>query len=215
MSKPLFIGITGGSGSGKTTFVKKIVDLFPEQEVTVLSQDNYYKPRESQIIDTKGFRNFDLPTSIDTEKMAADLRQLARGIAVELDEYTFNNELAEKRRITILPAKIIIVEGLFVLFEKCIFDQLDIKIYIHAKDNLKIIRRIKRDRVERNYPLEDVLYRYENHVYPIFEQYIKPYRDNADVVINNNDKFDSGLDIVIGFIRNYLREQTGNNLLIK
>lgn len=207
MSKPLFIGITGGSGSGKTTFVKKLVSLFHDHEVTVLSQDNYYKPRESQIIDTRGFRNFDLPTSIHTDKMAADLRRLAEGIPVELDEYTFNNELAEKRKITIVPARIVIVEGLFVLFEKCIFDQLDIKIYIHAKDNLKIIRRIKRDRVERNYPLEDVLYRYENHVYPIFEQYIKPYRDNADIVINNNDKFDAGLAVVGGFIKNYLREQ--------
>ncbi len=207
MSKPLFIGITGGSGSGKTTFVKKIIDHFQESEVSVLSQDNYYKPRESQIIDTQGFRNFDLPTSIDTVKMASDLQQLSRGEQVILDEYTFNNELAEKRKITIVPAKIVIVEGLFVLSEKCIFDQLDIKVYVHAKDNLKIIRRIKRDRVERNYPLEDVLYRYENHVYPIFEQYIKPYRDNADIVINNNENFNVGLKVLMGFIKNYLEEK--------
>lgn len=206
MLKPLFIGITGGSGSGKTSFVQKIQQEFSAEGICVLSQDNYYKPREEQLVDEEGIQNFDLPTSIESEKMANDLRKLSRGETVELDEYTFNNELAEKRKIEIEPAKIILVEGLFVLSEKAIFDQLDIKIYIHAKDNLKIIRRIKRDRVERNYPLEDVLYRYENHVYPTFEKYIKPYRDNADIVINNNDNFNVGLKVIRGFIKNFLLE---------
>ena len=84
---------------------------------------------------------------------------------------------------------------------------LDLKIFLHAKENLKVIRRIKRDRVERNYPLDDVLYRYENHVLPTFEKYIQPYMEQCDIVINNNTQFDRGLEVVIGFLKQRLQQQ--------
>jgi uridine kinase len=204
--RPLVIGFTGGSGSGKTSLVRELTACFNDQ-VSVLSQDNYYKPRELQEIDSKGFRNFDLPFSIDSLKMAEDLRLLSEGNVLLLDEYNFNNANAGKKKIEILPASIVLVEGLFVLGEPAIASQLDVKVYVHAKDNLKIIRRIRRDQMERNYPIEDVLYRYENHVYPTFEKYIKPFRDNADIVINNNRNFDVGLSILKGFLKSHLAER--------
>ena len=102
------------------------------------------------------------------------------------------------------PAPIIIVEGLFVFHFKKIFKKLDLKVYLHAKDNLKVIRRIKRDRVERNYPIEDVLYRYEHHVMPAFERYIQPYIQHADLVVHNNNAFEKGLQVLNGFLKDYL-----------
>ncbi len=101
-------------------------------------------------------------------------------------------------------APVIIVEGIFVFHFKKIKRLLDLKIFLHAKENLKVIRRIKRDQVERNYPIEDVLYRYEKHVMPTFERYIEPYMDDADVVVNNNSDFSAGLEVVKGFIANKL-----------
>lgn len=204
--KPFLIGITGGSGSGKTSFIKAIRTAFTPSEVCILSQDDYYFPRDKQEVDDAGVKNFDLPSSIDKKSFKKDLEKLLDGQAVELLEYTFNNERANPKMLRFDPAPVIIVEGIFVLHFKKIRRLLDLKVFLHAKENLKVIRRIKRDQVERNYPIEDVLYRYEKHVMPTFERYIEPYMDNADIVINNNDHFSVGLEVICGFIRQKLKE---------
>jgi uridine kinase len=202
--KTLVIGITGGSGSGKTTFIEHVREAFSDQELCVVSQDNYYRPRDEQHTDEQGVRNFDLPESIDKKSLVADLEALITGHTIRRREYVFNNELAQPRILIFHPAPVIIVEGLFVLHFKKLRKLLDLKVYLHAKENLKIIRRIKRDRIERNYPLEDVLYRYEHHVLPTFEKYVKPYMEDADIVINNSGRFELGLEIFKGFLRSHL-----------
>ncbi len=204
--KPLIIGITGGSGSGKTTFIQHLRERFSEQDLCVISQDDYYLPRDEQKMDDQGVTNFDLPRSIDKKAFVKDVKRLIKGQLVTREEYTFNNPAAESKTLYFHPAPIVIVEGLFVFYFKKMRRLLDLKVFLHAKENLKVIRRIKRDRVERNYPLEDVLYRYENHVLPTFERYIKPYMEDADVIINNNQHFDMALSVVSGFIANYLDE---------
>ncbi len=200
------IGITGGSGSGKTTFIQKLMDTFSKEELCVVSQDDYYRPREEQLTDEHGFKNFDLPTSIDGEAFAKELKKLSLGETITRQEYTFNNEKKEPKTLIFKPAPVIIVEGLFVFHLKEVFDVCDLKIFIDAKENLKVIRRIKRDRVERNYPLDDVLYRYENHVLPTFEKFILPYKSEADIVINNNVNFNAALEVVKGFIQSKLNQ---------
>ena len=204
--KPLIIGITGGSGSGKTTFIRRLRDRFTDTEICVISQDDYYRPRNEQKTDKKGVRNFDRPSSINKKAFARDLELLLKGQPITRKEYTFNNEKAEPQVLTFYPAPIIIVEGIFVFHFKKIRRLLDIRVFLHAKENLKVIRRIRRDKEERNYPLEDVLYRYEHHVLPTFEKYIKPYMDQADVIINNNLHFDRGLEMLAGFLQHYLKE---------
>lgn len=205
MEKRYVIGITGGSGSGKTSIIQCIREAFPSSKVCILSQDDYYRPKVEQEKDEQGIENFDLPGSIDKEAFALDLTRLLAGESVQRTEYTFNNDQKEPRELVFEPAPVIIVEGIFVFHYPEVRKLLDLKVFVHAKENLKVIRRIRRDQVERNYPLEDVLYRYEKHVLPTYEAYIAPYQEEADLVINNNEHFEGALGVLMGF----LRDKTG------
>ena len=205
MKHPFLIGITGGSGSGKTTFIRQLREGLDESQVSYLSMDDYYVPREEQKVDKFGVHNFDRPKSIYRDEFVRDLKKLCKGKTVKRKEYVFNNELAEPRTLILKPAPVIIVEGLFVFHYKELRQMLDLRIFLHAKDNLKVVRRIKRDRVERNYPLEDVLYRYEHHVLPAYEKYVEPYKEKADIIINNNTDFNMGLRVVRAFVEELLR----------
>jgi uridine kinase len=200
MNKPFFIGVSGGSGSGKTTFLRGLAERFHAADVCFISQDDYYKPRTAHPIDAYGFQNFDLPTGIDVVAFEEDLKKLTNGETVFREEYIFNNERAQPKILTFEPRKVIIVEGLFIFYFPEILNLLDFKIFIDARDDLKIIRRIKRDKNERNYPIDDVLHRYEHHVMPAYERYIKPYKQRADVIINNHDDFGNALTMVAAFI---------------
>jgi uridine kinase len=206
MEKPYIIGITGGSGSGKTSFIKALKKSFTKEEICFVSQDDYYLTKENQKKDDEGIENFDRPDSIDKKSFVQDVKKLIAGETVTIQEYMFNNQEAESKLLTFVPAPIIIVEGIFVFHYKKMRKEMDLKIFIEAKENLKVIRRITRDQVERNYPLDDVLYRYRKHILPAFEKYILPYRDSADIVINNNTHFNNGLEMVRGYLKNKLVE---------
>lgn len=200
MAKPFLIGITGGSGSGKTTFIRQLREGLSDDQVCYMSMDEYYVPLDQQKVDKNGVHNFDIPRSINKAEFVRDLRLLQQGNTVTRPEYTFNNKDATPKILTFRPAPVIIVEGLFVFHYKAVRKMLDLRIFLHAKDNLKVVRRIKRDRVERNYPLEDVLYRYEHHVLPSYEKYVGPYKEKADIIVNNNTDFNMGLKVVKAFV---------------
>ena len=203
---PFVIGICGGSGSGKTSFIRQLREAFTEDQVCIVSQDDYYLPRENQHRDDNGEFNFDLPKSFDKKKFRHDVQQLVAGIPVTVQEYVFNNPNAEPKFLTFKPAPILVVEGLFVFHFKKVAPLFDLKIFINTKENLKVIRRIHRDQVERGYPIEDVLYKYQYHVLPSFERYIQPYKEEADIVINNNADFNKGMMVLAGFLKSKLVE---------
>jgi uridine kinase len=205
MQKPYVIGLTGGSGCGKTTLIKQLKAHFGDDEVCFLSMDNYYKKREEQEIDENQEKNFDLPSSFRRNDFYGDILRLLNGETVEIMEYTFNNPLAQAEKVIYKPAPVLLLEGIFVFHFNEIADLIDLKVFLDAKEHLKVIRRIKRDAEERNYPLDDVLYRYEHHVHPTFENFIAPHKEEADLVINNNRHFDAALDVMLPFIRNKVK----------
>jgi len=198
--KPYIIGITGGTGSGKTSFLSAILESFGSQDITCISQDDYYLPREHQFVDQNGEFNFDRPESIDYDHFAADLKELSEGKQVSKLEYTFNNPDAKPKTITRHPAPVILVEGIFIFHYAKVNALIDLKVFIEAKEHVKLGRRLKRDREERGYDAEDVLYKYEHHIMPSFQKYIEPHKEQADLVVPNNETFTNALEVVKAFI---------------
>lgn len=198
------IGVTGGSGSGKTSFIQQLARHFTTDEICLLCQDDYYKPRDHQETDEKGIKNFDLPTAIERESFHQDILTLKRGESIERKEYTYNNPAIVPKNLTIKPAPILIVEGLFIQYFPEVEQELDLSIFIEAKDYLKLSRRIRRDNEERGYDLEDVLYRYHYHVMPVYETLIEPQKHKADIVIPNNHHFEKALNLIVHAIRHKL-----------
>lgn len=183
---PYLVGITGGSASGKTHFLKSLKEKFSPQQVCFISQDDYYKPLENQFKDKKGVVNFDLPEAIEMEKFYDDLVSLSKGETIKKMSYNFNNPDAACELMDFSPSPIIIIEGLFIFYHQGIFDMLNLKVFVDADDDIKLERRLKRDMEERGIPKEMVTYQWYNHVKPAFQQYLAPYKEKADVVIKNN-----------------------------
>jgi len=201
VNKPFIVGITGGSASGKTFFMKSLLAAFSDDEICRISQDNYYLPIHQIPKDRNGVENFDLPETIDHVLFAQHIAELRAGKQVQQPEYTFNNPLAIPKILTFQPKPIIIVEGIFVFYFPEVAELIDLKVFVDAKEHVKIKRRIVRDNNERGYDLDDVLYRWENHVAPTYDKYIKPLRASADIIINNHDRFDKGLDVVVAYLK--------------
>ncbi len=210
-SKPYIIGIAGGSASGKTSFLRDLKELIAEEYLTIISQDNYYHPKEMQFVDENGEINFDLPTSIDRELFHQDLVSLMENKTVEKKEYTFNNQEAEPKLIQLKPAPIIIMEGLFIFHYVEIRNLLDLRVFLDVREDIKLQRRIKRDAIERGYPEETVRYQWDNHVMPSFKAYLRPYRDDANIIITNNYTFDKGLLVLANHLKMILSEASTLN----
>ena len=204
MQTPFIVGITGGSASGKTTFLKNLMASFNEDELCLISQDNYYRTLDEVPIDENGVHNFDLPKAMNHQLYAQHINELREGKQVEQPEYMFNNPNAIPKILVFKPAPIIIVEGIFSFYFKDIEKLLDLKIFIDAKEHIKLKRRIIRDQVERGYDLEDVLYRWENHVFPTYDRFIKPSKIDADLVIPNNKNYNKGLEVVKAYLKTKL-----------
>ena len=195
------MGVTGRSGSGKTLFLKKLLWKFKPEDIWLISQDNYYLPRDMQPKDENGVSNFDTPQSIDLDAYINDISTLLDGRKVIRKEYMYNHPDAIPDMLEFQPAPVIIVEGIFVLYYSRLSNLLDLKIFIDAKDHIKLKRRIIRDKEERGYDLDDVLYRYEKHVIPTYEKYIEPFRHESDLIIPNNSNFDKALEVLIAFLK--------------
>lgn len=185
-NKPFIIGIAGGSGSGKTFFLNCFLHHFKNDEVTLVSQDDYYIPVGEMTQEENKLYNFDLPSTIDNEQFNLDIRKLLKGEVIYKKEYNFNNPLAVVKILEISPAPIIIVEGLFILHFKEIAALLDHKIFVEAEESVALDRRVKRDGMERGYSEEDVLYKWHNHVVPSYKEFLLPYKEECNMIVVNN-----------------------------
>lgn len=192
----LIIGIGGGTGSGKTTVVNKIISESPPGEVTIISQDSYYKDLSHLDYESRTKVNFDHPNSIDFKLLCDHLAELRKGASIEQPVYSFVEHNRTDETVTTHPKKVIVVEGILILTDPSIRDLFDIKIFVHADSDERLIRRLKRDIAERGRDLEEVLSRYQNTLKPMHQQFIEPTKEFADIIIPNNRYNTVAVDIV-------------------
>lgn len=203
----LTLGIAGGTGSGKSTVVEQILNELPVGEVSIISQDSYYKQNDHLTFEERCSINFDHPSAIDFELLREHLMELKKGKSIEQPVYSFetHNRLAD----TLLthPKKVVIIEGILIFTEKTLRDLFDIKVYVHADSDERLIRRLKRDMKERGRDLNEVLDRYQNTLKPMHEEFIEPTKSYADIIIPN-DRYNT---VAIDIVRTVINERLIKN----
>jgi len=200
----LIIGVAGGSGSGKTTVVNEITRRLSEEtkkEIVVIPQDSYYKDQSHLPMVERQAVNYDHPDSVDFELLAEHLKELKAGNAVEQPKYSYLTCTRQSDTVHVEPADIIIIEGILIFSCKELLDQLDVKVYVDADDDERLIRIIRRDIVERGKNVEWVLERYKKTVKPMYHQFIEPTKRVADVIIPQGGHNKVGINILLSAIR--------------
>lgn len=200
----LIIGIAGGTGCGKTTVVNQIVNELPENEVVVISQDSYYNDLAHLTKEERNLVNFDHPNSIDFELLISHLKELREGNSIEIPVYSFVEETRMPETILKQPKNVVIVEGILVLVNPELRELFDIKIFVHADSDERLIRRLQRDLKERGHDIDKVLHRYQTAVKPMHNQFIEPSKEFADIIIPNNHYNTVAVDIVRSIINEKL-----------
>lgn len=203
----MIIGICGGSGSGKTTLLNRLYTEYKDLQPSVFSMDNYYRPIEQQHVDENGEVNFDLPTALDEEKLVSDLQKLVNGEEIIVKEYHFNSPPDKHVLITIKPSDIVIVEGLFLFYYEKVRKLLNYSVFIHVDQKIQLDRRLYRDQETRGYSREAILYQWENHVIPCFDNYLLPYQKDADFLFRNDSNADADFTSLTEAITQRLQEQ--------
>tara|TARA_R110001592_G_scaffold20962_2_gene85059 strand:+ start:1857 stop:2462 length:606 start_codon:yes stop_codon:yes gene_type:complete len=199
----LIIGIAGGTGSGKTTVVRQIIKHLPTDEVCVISQDSYYKATDNLSYDERKKINFDHPRAIDFELIVKHLTALKAGEIIEQPIYSF---VTHNRTIDTLkthPRKVVIVEGILIFNSEELRNLFDIKIFVHADTDERLIRRVRRDINERGRDIDEVLNRYQDTLKPMHQQFIEPTKNFADIIIPN-DRFNT---VAIDIVRTVINER--------
>ena len=201
----LLIGIAGGTGSGKTTVVKKLTQIIPEEYVGVILQDDYYKDTSHLSFEERTKINFDHPSAIDFNLLITQLKQLKNNNPINQPIYSFTEHNRTKNTRITTPKKIIILEGILIFTNPKLRNLLDLKIYIEAEDDIRLIRRLKRDVAERGRNTEEVIKRYENTLKPMHLKYIEPSKAYADLIIPYNTENNKAINILKAIINQELR----------
>ncbi len=200
----LIIGIAGGTGCGKTTVVNQIIDELPDGEVGVISQDSYYNDLSHLSLEERRKTNFDHPQSIDFELLGHHLQLLKSGKSIQQPVYSFLECNRTDKTIPIRPSKVLIIEGILILTNAQIRKMLDIKIFVHADSDERLIRRLKRDVNERGWDLDETLDKYQSNIKPMHLQFIEPSKEYANIIIPNNKYNTVAVDMVRTIINDKL-----------
>ncbi len=200
----IIIGIAGGTGSGKTTVVRKIVENLPKGEVVVLPQDSYYKDSSHVPVEERQNINFDHPNAFDWDLLTSQLAQLKSGKAIEQPTYSYLTCTRQKETIHIEPKNVIIVEGILALCDPMLRNQMDLKIFVDADSDERLIRVISRDIIERGRTAEDVMNRYTRVLKPMHLQFIEPTKRYADLIIPEGGNNQIAIDIITMFVEKHL-----------
>ena len=203
--KFLVIGIAGGTGSGKTTLMKHIVEHFGDV-VTVVSHDNYYKCRDDLSYEERCLINYDEPAAFDTDLMVEHLAQLRQGNPIDCPVYDFTVHNRSSETLRIVPRQVIIVEGILIFADEALRELMDIRIFVDTDADVRLCRRIKRDVTKRGRSLESVLTQYQTTVKPMHEKYVEPSKRFANIVVPEGGKNVVALDMILGRIQRHLDE---------
>ncbi|MCH2033348.1 MAG: uridine kinase [Tenacibaculum sp.] len=190
------IGIAGGTGSGKTTVVNQIINELPPDEVCVISQDSYYNATDNLTYDQRSKINFDHPRAIDFELLVDHLKRLKNAEIIEQPVYSFVTHNRTKDTIKTHPRKVVIVEGILIFNNRELRDLCDIKIFVHADADERLIRRVRRDISERGRDINEVLSRYQDTLKPMHQEFIEPTKNFADIIIPNDRYNTVAIDVV-------------------
>lgn len=201
----LIVGIAGGTGSGKTTVVRKIIEKLPEGEVAVIPQDSYYYDSSHIPMQERQKINFDHPDSIEFGLLIDHVRQLREGRSIAQPVYSYLTCTRQAETVTVNPHDVIIIEGILVLTNKDLRDMMDLKVFVDAEADDRLIRVIMRDIVERGRTVEKVLSRYEETLKPMHTQFIEPTKRYADIIVPQGGNNDIAIDILTSHIRKHIK----------
>ncbi|MCI7789737.1 MAG: uridine kinase [Lachnospiraceae bacterium] len=198
------LGVAGGSASGKTTIINKVKDYFGNN-IAVISHDSYYKAHDDMPFEERCKLNYDHPDSFESDRMAEDVRKLIKGYSIEMPVYDYCVHNRSKETITIEPKQVILMEGILVLENRELRDLMDVKIFVDADADERLMRRIRRDMSERGRSIESILEQYSQTVKPMHEEFVEPSKKYADIIIPRGGENAPGIDMLTTYLTKMLQ----------
>ena len=206
--KPIVIGVTGGSGSGKTTVSRRILEHFPELSIVKIDQDFYYKDQSDMPFEERLKTNYDHPFAFDTDLLIEHMNKLINFESIDEPVYDYEKHTRSSKTIHQEPKDVILIEGILILEDERLRDLMDIKVYVDTDDDIRIIRRIKRDMVERGRTLDSIIHQYITVVKPMYHQFIEPTKKFADIIIPEGGSNVVAIDLMTTKIASILSDLT-------
>jgi uridine kinase len=203
----MFIGICGGTGSGKTTIARAIVEAVEARNVVLVEQDSYYRNLADMPLDERHQANFDHPDSIDSDMLVNHLLRLKQGLKVEMPLYDFKSHTRSDRIAIIEPRPVVIVEGILIFAETRVLDLLDVRVYVDTPDDIRFIRRLQRDIKERGRTVESVIGQYYRTVRPMHHEFVEPSKRYADIIIPEGAQTGVSVEFLCSMVREKLKEE--------
>ena len=204
--KPFIIGVAGGSGSGKSTVTEQIIRSVGKDDVSVVLLDNYYLDRSHLTMEERNLVNFDHPNALDWKLMKSQLNDLYHGLPIQIPKYDFTTHTRMAKTNLILPAKVIIVEGIFALYDEAMCNQMALRIFVDTAADIRLMRRLKRDICERARTLDSVLKQYSQYVRPMYRNFVEPTKRRAHIIIPHGSN-KAALEMIVSRIQSVLSGQ--------
>lgn len=209
--RPVIIGVTGGSGSGKTSVSRAIFDSLNGHSLLMIQEDSYYKNQDDISFDERVKLNYDHPNAFDTDLLIEQLGDLLEWKAIDIPVYDYVQHTRSKKTVHVEPKEVIIVEGILVLNDPRLRDLMDIKIFVDTDDDIRIIRRIQRDLEERGRSLQSVIDQYLSTVKPMYHQFIEPTKRYADIIVPEGGENQVAIDILVTKVRDIINKTNVND----
>jgi uridine kinase len=205
----MIIGICGGTGSGKTTIARRIVDSVGAENVVLVEQDSYYRNLSDMPLDARHHANFDHPDSIDSDLLVNHLKRLRNGQSIDMPIYDFVSHTRKDESELIEPKPVVIVEGILIFAESAILDLLDVRVFVDTPDDVRLIRRLRRDVQERGRSFERTLWQYEHTIRPMHYEFVEPSKRHADIIIPEGGNPEISTEFLCGLVREKLMKERG------